>query len=294
MQNLRVNITEISGQVIIKPLHEIAENLERDGDGVWRTDIHEEISYPLDGHDILFGIEDNSFWFRHRNTCIIEIMTHYPPGEFILDIGGGNGFVSKGIQDQGYDVVLLEPGIEGIWNAKKRGVINIIHGTLESVNFMKQSIPSIGLFDVLEHIQDDISFLKQIHQLLKDNGRLYITVPAYNFLFSSEDKHAGHFRRYTRKELCRKLRSAGYCIEYDSYFFHFLPFCIVLFRIIPDYLGKKEKNVNDVKRAHENKKGIAGSIMNGLLHWELNMIRKKRRIPFGGSCLIVASKTSAR
>ena len=48
---------------------------------------------------------------------------------------------------------------------------------------LPSSIDSVGLFDVVEHIEDDYLFLKSINKYLKDDGYIYITVPALNFLY---------------------------------------------------------------------------------------------------------------
>ena len=63
--------------------------------------------------------------------------------------------------------------------------------------FKHNSIDSVGLFDVVEHIEDDCSFLNNINKYLKDDGYVYITVPAYNFLWCKEDDDADHYKRYT-------------------------------------------------------------------------------------------------
>ena len=85
----------------------ISRDLKCSNDGIWNTSNKKEISYPADGSDTCFAIEDNSFWFQHRNKCITTLIDNYPPknnGE-IFDIGGGNGFVTLGIAQAGYNAV---------------------------------------------------------------------------------------------------------------------------------------------------------------------------------------------
>jgi hypothetical protein len=65
------------------------------------------------------------------------------------DVGGGNGFVSKLLQTQLADVVLIEPGPQGVINASKRGVKNIICSVLDQCMFLNNSIEMIGMFDVI-------------------------------------------------------------------------------------------------------------------------------------------------
>ena len=93
---------------------------------------------------------------------------------------------------------------------------------------------SVGLFDVLEHIEDEAVALNLIHSLLEPSGRLFLTVPAYQFLYSSEDREAGHFRRYTIPRLHRVLANSNFRIEFSSYIFTPLPPLVFLSRTITD------------------------------------------------------------
>ncbi|MFC1630589.1 hypothetical protein ACFL2N_01475 [Pseudomonadota bacterium] len=89
----------------------INTQLKLGDDGIWYSSDNQNISYPSDGNENCFTIEDNSFWFKHRNECIIAIFKSYPPNDngMIFDIGGGNGFVSLGLTKGGFDVALVEP-----------------------------------------------------------------------------------------------------------------------------------------------------------------------------------------
>lgn len=258
-------------------------------DGIWYSKKNTIISYPDDGNDNCLILEESSFWFRHRNNCITEAIKKFS-SPVIFDVGGGNGYVSKGMADAGFKVVLLEPGERGVQNAKKRGIENIICSTLENTGFCPKTIPSIGMFDVLEHIENDLNFLSYIKDLLILNGRLYITVPAYWFLWSLDDDATGHFRRYTIRQLSKKLKSIGFEIEYSTYFFSILPLPIFFFRTLPNKLGlKKSKSPMDQHlNLHREKKGIINIFLNILLNIELKLIKKQKRLWFGGSCLIVA------
>ena len=187
------------------------------------------ISYPDHGNQRCMDVEETSFWFKHRNNCILSAMHQYPPPGLIIDIGGGNGVVSNAIKNVGMSSVVLEPGPDGAMNAKARGLDPIIVSTLQDAGFLPESIHAAGLFDVLEHIDNDIAFLEDLEKLLIPGGRVFLTVPAYNILHSNEDDEAGHFRRYTKKSLSRCMKAAGLEVEYTSYFFSILPLPIFCF-----------------------------------------------------------------
>src|SRR5262249_54522062 len=156
--------------------------LQLSEEGIWISNTHREVSFPKEGHDFCLQVEEQSFWFGHRNRCLIEVLKNYPPGGMVFDIGAGNGFWVLGLKRRGFDTAVVEPGIEGARNARSRGLDPVICSTLEGAGFALRSIPAIGLFDVLEHIEYDTQFLIRIKSLLVKGGRLYLTVPAYQSL----------------------------------------------------------------------------------------------------------------
>jgi 2-polyprenyl-3-methyl-5-hydroxy-6-metoxy-1,4-benzoquinol methylase len=144
----------------------IATNLEIKESGLWVSRNQSHVFYPETGNAGSFEIEGDSFWFEHRNNCILAAMQMFSPPGTVFDIGGGNGFVALGIKNAGIEVVLVEPGFEGVRNARVRGLTTIICSTLEDAGFLKHTIPAIGIFDVLEHIEDDTAFLNTLRACL--------------------------------------------------------------------------------------------------------------------------------
>jgi SAM-dependent methyltransferase len=278
----------------LSTLADYASNISKKPDGIWYADRIEPVSYPSKGNDQCFGIEDMSFWFRHRNSCILELVKRFPPpGKGpIFDVGGGNGFVAKGLVNEGWDVMLVEPGRAGARNAKKRGLQHVVCATTQTAGFRPGSLPAIGVFDVLEHIKDDVGFLKHLHDLLEPGGMLYLTVPAYNFLWSKADILAGHHRRYTICSLKAKLSAAGIKVAFDTYLFRVLPLIIFLCRSL-FYLLKISSEPDKpeiVKRDHGNDMGVKKLMMQWILKHELTLIKQGKRAAFGSSCLVAGQK----
>ena len=251
------------------------------------------------GNDQCFEIEDKSFWFQHRNACIIELVKKFPPPGIgpIFDVGGGNGFVAKGLMDAGRDVVLVEPRSAGARNARKRGLQHVVCATTQSAGFKPGSLPAIGVFDVVEHIEDDVAFLRHLHDLLEPGGMLYLAVPAYNFLWSDADDYAGHFRRYSFKTL-EKLCSSTYLnVQFLTGVFPWLIAPLSLFRALPYRLvGKSKKNITDVK-ATINDHSLPAWLerfVKKLNEWECARISRGIPIPLGASLLLAAKKRHKR
>lgn len=74
----------------------------------------------------------------------------------------------------------------------------------------KEICDTVVCLNVLEHIEDDRNALEQMRGLLKSGGSLILLVPQYKWLFGSYDKNAGHYRRYSRKDVAKLLEQAGY------------------------------------------------------------------------------------
>jgi SAM-dependent methyltransferase len=260
-------------------------------DGLWCGHSQESVSYPDGGNEACFQVEDGSYWFAHRNRCLIEVIQRFPPNGLFYDVGGGNGFVSADLEAAGIATVLVEPGT-GARNALNRGLPRIIQGTLESCEFHDSSLDAVGAFDVVEHIKDDSGFLQTVHRHLRPGGRIYLTVPASAALWSAEDVSAGHFRRYSSRHLCALLENCGYEVEYMTYFFSWLLLPLWLLRTLPYRLFRKSpetkiEQLEEAKRDH-TLPPLLKPLVNGIHRWELNRLRCGKTIPFGTSLLVIA------
>ncbi|MCD4739559.1 class I SAM-dependent methyltransferase [archaeon] len=246
------------------------------------------VSNLEEGSARCFEIEDQSFWFTHRKKCILTAVNSYPPKGTIYDIGGGNGHMTKAFQDEKYQVVLVEPNKTSIENARKRGVLNYIPSTFQKARLPKNRVPAIGLFDVLEHMPNDIKVLEYLNSRLSSSGKLYFTVPAHKWLWTNIDDLSGHYIRYNLSQLNQKLESAGFHTSYITYLFSFLPPFILLGRKLPELLGRPVK-LEETNKDHHS----SNFVLDALTSWELQQVKSDKTIPFGATILGVAHKTSS-
>jgi SAM-dependent methyltransferase len=279
----------VSPSPVIMDIHPYASNLNQAADGLWTSKNHTPVSYPAQGMDFTYELEEQSYWFIHRNRCISAVIDHFRPQGALFDIGGGNGFVSQAIRQLGIPTVLVEPDPSGSRHALERGLAPVICASLQDANFYPDSMDAVGLFDVLEHIENDLDFLKQIHTLVKPGGRLFLTVPAYQALWSIDDVSAGHFRRYRLKKLSHLLNQAGFKVDFATYIFFLLPFPIFLFRALPSRMGwRKEIDLEDAGTKNEYVSRV--SLVDAILGLELIWLKRLKALPFGGSCLVAARR----
>ena len=267
-----------------------ADGLQRNPDGVWRGHGTEPVSYPAEGNNACFALEDNSFWFAHRNACLLALLRRFPTNGPFFDIGGGNGFVAAALQSEGgLPVVLVEPGADGVRHAQARGLRTVVQATLKEARFRDGSLPAIGFFDVMEHIDDEQGFLCEIRRCLAADGRIYLTVPAGHWLWSDADVQAGHFRRYTFAGLRRALERAGFRPLFMSKMFFPLPLPLFFCRSLPSLFGHRQRLARNYSSQHQPR---GRAFMDRIWHWELARLARGWSIPCGTSCLVVAELSS--
>jgi SAM-dependent methyltransferase len=270
-------------------LRDIAPALIRDPAGYWVAPEHVATSYPADGNDNCLPVEESSFWFAHRNRAITAAVQHFPPADGpLFDVGAGNGYVSAALQQAGFPAIAIEPNRAGAANAVARNVAHVVCGGLPSAAFREGTAGGIGLFDVVEHVEHDRDFLRALRPYLRNGGRLYITTPAFPSLWSDNDKRAGHFRRYTLRTLRETVSAAGYDVDYATYFFWLLPLPILLFRTLRSKAGVA-RDTRSSRREHALGGSAVRRIAESCFRFELGRIRRGATIPFGGSCLLIAS-----
>lgn len=99
-------------------------------------------------------------------------------------------------------------------DSKQRSIIEqrgfYCYSCLDSV---EKKFDVIYTSNVLEHIEDDSSILRQLNTKLNTGGKLVVYVPAFQALYSELDEKVGHYRRYEKRELLKKLNNAGFRVD---------------------------------------------------------------------------------
>ena len=150
----------------------------------------------------------------HRG--ILRIFSPYL-GDRILEVGAGSGNISQLILErQPSHLYAVEPsdGMYELLRERLRGSLNAtVHHSLLS-DFLEAEDPdgvdSVVSVNVLEHVRDDVGELARMRTALRPGGYLCLWVPALPALNSRFDRSLGHFRRYRKRDLRRKLEQTGF------------------------------------------------------------------------------------
>ncbi len=177
---------------------------------------------------VMHNIED-SWWYKGRAWVIQNVLRKFvskSDKNEVLDLGSGFGGMFQYLKDYG-NISSMEVDVEARDSCKKRGYTNTFSTSEDA--FSSKIFSLVGMFDVLEHIEDDKKILREIYNNLKPEGAVIITVPAYMFLWGYHDIHHHHYRRYTRGNLKRLLEESGFRVLYSSYwnFTLFIPIAVL-------------------------------------------------------------------
>jgi SAM-dependent methyltransferase len=149
-------------------------------------------------------------------------------GRHAVEVGAGSGNFSRLLATQGFTTLrAVEPSPEmferlsgaGLQAASSGVSLHLATFGELAEDFKRQAvIDTIFYVNVLEHIDDDRSELRLVHDVLARCGRVLIFVPALPWLFGSHDRAVGHFRRYRKSELEEKVQGAGFRILFSRNF----------------------------------------------------------------------------
>jgi SAM-dependent methyltransferase len=164
-------------------------------------------------------LERTHWWFEGRRRVFFDVITRAVRGRGpvrSLDVGCGAGGMLAELTRLG-PAVGLEISRELIHSAHERGFPRLLVGSAERLPVARGAFDLVTAFDCIEHLDDDVGALASFFQAVKPGGLLFVSVPAWQFLYAENDRVAMHKRRYRRSALTRKLRAAGFDVVKSSY-----------------------------------------------------------------------------
>jgi SAM-dependent methyltransferase len=248
----------------------------------------EDRDFDYDAHHMLDKTQERSFWFRARNRLLAQLARQwFAAAKNVLEVGCGTGYVLAGLRE-----VLPHARFAGseASTLALRYAASRLGPDVRLLQMSATALPYSGEFDliaacdVLEHLDDDETALREIHRALKPGGGVLLTVPQHPFLWSAADEFAHHKRRYRGLELAEKCRAAGLKTAVDT------SFVVTLFPILA------AKRLMRSRRAVYNLKSelvpptFINHVLFAIMDIERRCIGLGVRFPFGSSRVVVALK----
>jgi len=235
-------------------------------------------------------VEDVHWWFIARRRIFLSILERYlgpaaPSERRILDVGCGTGtmltYLSRFGTAEGVDV-----DAEAVEYCRARGLQRVSQSAAGTLSFESNTFDLATALDVIEHIDDDVSALREIRRVLRPGGRLLMTVPAYRFLWGRQDEINLHKRRYVAAEVRELLRSVGFVVQRLTYMNTFLFPAITAIRLVRHILPKPSDATSDFAFPAPRPLNVAL----GAVFGAERTILKRFDLPFGVSIMALAQR----
>lgn len=236
--------------------------------------------FELQTHEV----ENDHWWYRGRRRVLDRVIASLdlPPGARILDAGCGSGRNMVLLARYG-EVTGVELAEASVAVARRRGVGEVIAGSVDDMPFADDHFDFAVSLDVLEHLDDDLCSLREMRRVVRPGGQLMVTVPAYPWLWSSHDEVNHHRRRYTRQTLLAVAAEAGWEATRTTHFNSLLLPVAAGLRTTQRALRTSRDPRSDLRESPL----WFNRVMQAPLNGEARLIGRGTRIPAGLSLLAV-------
>lgn len=165
-------------------------------------------------------LERDHWWFRGRRAVYLGLLRHHlaqARPRRVLDLGCGNGGFLEGLAGLGDEVFPSDISLESLGHCRTRGFPRGAVSSGYALPYRDGSFDLVCMFDAIEHIEDDHRAMREVARVLAPGGRVFVSVPAYQFLYANNDRVAQHYRRYTRRGIAAVFEQAGLVVERNSH-----------------------------------------------------------------------------
>ena len=239
---------------------------------------------------IYWQLEQTHWWFQGRAHFILGLLRRLevPTSAAILEVGCSAGPLMRRLHAAGFsNVTGIDLSEDAIQRCHAEGLPNAAVMDAANPQYADQSFDLLIASDVLEHIGDERTALRNWLRILKPGGQLVVCVPAFTFLWSHHDTVNHHRRRYTRKALRAALGRAGFAVGRAGYWNFTLFFPVAAVRLVQRAVGPS----NDPTAGQLHASGrFVNSVLYGLLRAENYLLLNACPFPLGVSAFAVTSR----
>ncbi|MGW8189890.1 class I SAM-dependent methyltransferase [Sphingomonas hankookensis] len=195
-------------------------------------------------YDRMAAHDSTHWWYRARREILADYVERYAglkPGSRILEIGCGTGHNLPMLGAFGeVDAIEIDPAAREI--ASERLGKPVGTAPLPTLAGVTGTYDMIAVLDVVEHIEDDVATFRGMAERLAPGGKILVTVPAHQWMWSAHDVVNHHHRRYSKATLAKAIADAGLKHNGLRYFNSLLFPAAVAARVAGKLTGKDDSD----------------------------------------------------
>ncbi len=240
-----------------------------------------------------YHLERKNWWFLARKDLLrqqVGMLLDGKKGAKILNVGAALGASTLMLQEFG-EVTSLEYDKSCCEFVKAELGMEFINGSITELPFADGQFDLVCAFDVVEHVQDDLLAVTELHRVCKPGGYVFTTVPAFQSLWSEHDEINMHFRRYTKKGHLALFARQNAIVQFSSYFNSWLFLPIYLTRTLSNLFRKKGNPPrSDFGKTGDSGGGIVSGILFHVFKSESVFLKRHISLPVGVSVMVISKK----
>ncbi len=226
----------------------------------------------------ILGDQVNSHWYYTAKAQALRCMLTQLMPRHLLDVGAGSGFFSRHLlaSTAAESAVCIDPNYAGDSDECVDNKPLHFRTKLATID-----ADLVLLMDVLEHVDDDLGLLREYIDKVPSGAHFFISVPAFQFLWSGHDDFLEHKRRYTLVQVEALARSAGLTLVQSNYYFLAVFPIAACIRLLQRLIGTSQIKKSQLSRHHP----LVNGILRALCWLEWPLLRSNRLAGLSVCCL---------
>ncbi len=237
----------------------------------------------------MYRAQTSLWWYRGMERITRAVLDGYygqGSGLKILDAGCGTGASLRLLAAYG-EVVGLDYSPLALTYCRRQVGARLVQGTVNTLPFNREVFELVASFDVIycSSVNEE-SALSEFARVLKPGGRVFLRLPAYNWLRGAHDRAVDTRERYTARSAKRRMQKAGFVVERAGYINTFL-FPLAVAKRLSEPIFRHQ-HASDLTLNY----GRLQRLLEAVLSSESHLV-KRVRLPFGLTVLALGRKQEA-
>ncbi len=260
---------------------------------IWRFVTDSKSTFEDHTEESIKALAENAghhFWLLERKRIVVSAIKQYlGEGDRFLDMGVGACDIAHDLRVLGVQLLLADIQPQSLDIGAELGFEDLFQFDIHKPIF-RDHVNGVGVFDVLEHLDDDKTAVASLLQMVLPGGYIFVTVPAFQGLWNNRDVMERHKRRYSRRQLEKLFRSQGADVLSCSYTF-FSIFPLLVLRALQSRFRPRDAFRLEDYRSQFKINPHINRVLKMFTQLEERWFGQKGP-PFGGSLLLIAQKSS--